>query len=244
MSTSSLISKLQELSKQNQIEIFVPSLGTNLSFKQLSVKQQKDLIKTGLEGVLAGLHLENALNKIIIENNSNPHNFLTIDKAAIAANLRLASFGTVYTFESGEKRDISDLSNRKIIFDQEFTKELDVKGVLKAQVEIPTLFRDTEVNNAQLSVLQNDKNLNVSDAVGTLFVYEIVKYIKSITIGDEVVDLYTVSISDAVKIVESLPVVLNNQIVQFIQSFKANELEFLTFGEEVVAIDARFFTTE
>lgn len=244
MSTSSLIDKLQELSKQNQIEIFVPSIGTYLSFKQLSVKQQKDLIKTGLEGVLAGIHLENALNKIIVENSTATHEFLTIDKVSIAANLRLSSFGVNYSFDNGDKQDISDLSTRRIEFEQDFTQELDLQSTLKVKVSVPTLFRDTDVNNAQLSILKGDKDLNISDAVGTLYIYEVVKYIKSVTVGDETLDFYNISISDAVKVVERLPVTINNQIVQFIQSFKVKETEFLTIGENVVAIDARFFTTE
>lgn len=244
MSALSIIDKLKDISNANLIDVLVPSIGTYIKFRQLSVKQQKDLIKTGLEGVLSGVHLDNVINSIIIENSATPHDFLVVDKLSIAVALRLASFGTKYVQNNDEAIDLAQLQGMSAIFDTEFTKEVNFNGIIKVNLAVPTLKSDTNINQQQLTELKNVKDLNIGDAVGSLYVYEIVKFVQSIEIEDDLVNFSTIPLSAMVKIVESLPATLNNEIIQYIQSFRKQEEAFLTVGDKTVVIDARFFTIE
>lgn len=243
MSTAAIIDKLKEIRDSNLVDVFVPSLGTNIKFKQLSVKQQKDLIKTGLEGALSGIYLDNVINSIITDNSTFSHKFLVTDKISIIVALRAASFGTKYSVDD-ETIDISSILDKKLVFDLQDTKELAFGDKIKVNLAVPTLEKDTSTNNVQINELTNSKDLKVSDAIGSLYVYEVVKFINSIEISGTTVNFNEISPKDAVRVVESLPATLNSEIIKYIQEYRTKEGDFLTVGEKTVSIDARFFALD
>ena len=67
-SPSTLLDKLSKINNENTISIFVPSVGKDVKFKSLNIKQQKDLIKTAMDGAASGATLNQELNSIIIDN--------------------------------------------------------------------------------------------------------------------------------------------------------------------------------
>jgi hypothetical protein len=243
MSTATIIDKLKEIRDSNLVDVFVPSLGTNIKFKQLSVKQQKDLIKTGLEGALSGIYLDNVINSIITDNSTFAHKFLVTDKISIIIALRAASFGTQYSVDD-ETVDISPILGRKLVYDLQEAKELTFSDKIKVNITVPTLEKDTLTNNVQINELTSNKDLKVSDAIGSLYVYEVVKFISGIEISGTVVNFGEISPKDAVRVVESLPATLNSEIIKYIQEYRTKESEFLTIGEKTVLIDARFFALD
>ena len=66
MSVTSILSKLKEINESDLINVHIPSANKNMTFKSISVKQQKDLIKSGMDGALAGITISNVINQIII----------------------------------------------------------------------------------------------------------------------------------------------------------------------------------
>ena len=64
---SSFISKLDKLNDKS-LEVFVPSKNKKVKVKPLTLKQQKDLISSVLDGVKGSLNFSQTLNNIIIDN--------------------------------------------------------------------------------------------------------------------------------------------------------------------------------
>jgi hypothetical protein len=240
MAVSDLLGKLEALNNSNLVEVYVPSQSATVKFKQLSVKQQKDLIKTGLDGALAGATINNAFNEIIETNALDVCTFNVFDKAPIITALRVHAFGGEYT-EGEVKVDMSRLDDRQLVINTPTTGAVVYQNAVSIKLEVPTLKRDTLINNAIITKLKNNQNIEVGDAVGSLYVHEIVKFISSVTVDSDVVDFTTSSTKDCMQVVESLPAKLLTEIVEFIQRFRDQETEFLTIDGTTVALDARMF---
>jgi hypothetical protein len=240
MAVSDLLGKLEALNNSNLVEAYVPSQSSTLKFKQLSVKQQKDLIKTGLDGALAGATINNVLNEIIETNALNACEFNVFDKAPIITALRVHAFGGEYT-EGDVKVDMSKLVDRQLTISTPATGSVVYQNAVVIKLEVPSLKRDTLINNAIISKLKTNQNIEVGDVVGSLYVHEIVKFISSVTVGSDVVDFINSSAKDCMQVVESLPAKLLTEIVEFIQQFRDQETEFLTIDGTTVALDARMF---
>jgi hypothetical protein len=78
-----------------------------------------------------------------------------------------------------------------------------------------------------------------------IYTYELVKYIKSLTVGEDTVQFSEISVRDRIKIVNNLPLSINKQIIEFIQDIKQKEVEVLKVeidGEvHQIDIDVAFF---
>jgi hypothetical protein len=78
-----------------------------------------------------------------------------------------------------------------------------------------------------------------------IYTYEITKYIKSLAVGEDIVQFSDISVRDRVKIVNNLPLSINKQIVEFIQDIKEKETDVLKVeidGEvHQIDIDITFF---
>lgn len=240
MAVSDLLGKLETLNNSNLVEVYVPSQSTIIKFKQLSVKQQKDLIKTGLDGALAGATINNVFNEIIESNALDACDFNVFDKAPIIAALRVHAFGGEYT-EGETKVDMSKLDERQLVILAPTTGSVEYQDAVVIKLEVPSIKRDTAVNNAIITKLKSNQNIEVGDAVGSLYVHEIVKFISSVTVGGDVVDFTKSPAKDCMQVVESLPAKLLTEIVEFIQKFRDQETEFLTIDGTTVALDARMF---
>ena len=243
MSTASIIDKLKEIRDSNLIDVYVPSLGSYVKFKQLSVKQQKDLIKTGLEGALSGIYLDNVINNIIIDNNTSSNKLLVTDKISIIFALRVSSLGTSYRTDNSTI-NLTPIMDKQLIFNLQESKELTFNNLIQVNLNVPTIEKDILTNNSQLTELTGNKELKISDAIGSLYVYEVVKFISSVKIDGDLLSFDSIQPKDMVRIVESLPATLNSEIIKFIQEFRAKENDFLTIDTETVTMDARFFALD
>jgi len=84
----------------------------------------------------------------------------------------------------------------------------------------------------------------ISDAIGNLYIYEIAKYIDSITIGNETINCNLLAVKELVNIIENLPAKLNEEVLNFMSKLRKTEEEFLTVSNNIIIIDSRFFTKE
>lgn len=240
MAVSDLLSKLDALNNNNLVEVYVPSQSKTVEFKQLSVKQQKDLIKTGLDGALAGATINNVFNDIIETNSLEECGFNIFDKAPIITSLRVHAFGGEYT-EGEVKLDLNKLTEKQLVLAAATTGVVAYQDVVTIKLQVPSLKLDTHVNSAIITKLKSNQNVEVGEAVGSLYVHEIVKFISSVTVAGDVVDFAKSSVKDCMQVVESLPAKLLTEIVDFIQQFRDKETEFLTINDTAVTLDARMF---
>jgi hypothetical protein len=248
MSTGNLISKLKEINNSSKVSVFVPSAKKEMSFKQLSVKQQKDLMKTGLDGQLSGLSISNIIKDVIVENSIEKYDFLSTDKVPIVLALRKQSFGETYTFSDGEKDNIVDLSkilSKKLIYKSEYSATIDdADNKLSVKLEVPTLLDDDKFNSYIYSELKKKKDVELSETVGVVYVGEIAKFLKMVSLGEYELDLTTATPKEKISVVENFPVTFNNKILKFIESLRKEELDYATVDGVTVAMDARLFANQ
>jgi hypothetical protein len=242
-SPSSLLEKLSKISNENTISIFVPSANRDIKFKALNIKQQKDLIKTALDGAAAGATLNQALNDIIISNSTEQIDFKVYDRYAIIMALRSASIGDGFKeikLSKILKQCIKNYKEKKF----EENKLIEYHSI-KAQLELPTISRDSKINERFIKfATSRDNSENYGEAVGNLYVYEIIKFIKSIQIDGEegIYEFSNISVKDCIAIVESLPASLNTKIIEYIESIRAIENGFIETENGQIEINAAFFT--
>lgn len=241
MAVNDILGKLKEYSEQNLVDVHVPSINKTVKFKQLSVKQQKDLIKSALDGALSGLTINNVINNIIINNNVDKHDLLVTDKLPIIMTLRVAAMGAKYTDEKDVELDLSDVVQGKLVFDADTETEIDHEGVINVMVAVPTINEDLKINESHHGELKK-KESEISELMGSFYVYEIVKFVRSITIEEDVIDFSKIKTSEKIQIVESLPAKLNSKIIDFIQQFRQAENTYMTVNDVQISMDARLFS--
>lgn len=241
MAATDILSKLQEYNNTNLVEVHVPSFGGVIKFRQLSVKQQKDLIKTALDGALSGLTLNNIINHIVVDNSTVKHKFLVTDKLPVIMALRTAAMGTSYTTESDEVVDLSSIINAKLVFSKDSAVTINHEDVIKVVATVPTIAEDIKINETHLNELKK-KQSEISDLLGSFYVYEITKFISTIEIEEDVIDFSKIKLSEKLQIVESLSAKLNSKIIEFIQQFRQTENTFMTVDDVQISVDARLFS--
>lgn len=249
MSVNNILSKLKEINDLNLVPVYVPSAGKSISFKPISVKQQKDLIKSGLDGTLSGITISNTINQIILDNSVENHSFVVTDKYPIIIALRRQSFGSEVIIKQEDKQikfDLDKIVSKKLVYSSSDEHIIELTGTsLKAHLTLVSLEDDIKINNIQLDKTRKNKDEELSETVGSLFIYEIVKFISKIEIDEEsVVEMSKIPIKDRLTIVENLPATLNNIILEYIQQFRKEETEYITVDGEILPIDARLFSKE
>lgn len=248
MSISSILSKLNDLNNSNLISVYVPSAKKEMQFKPLSVKQQKDLIKSGLDGALAGITISNIIGEIILDNSVDKYDFLVTDKLPILLALRKQSFDNIFTLKEGDEEiefNLDDILKNELNYS--FDTQVEIKlanSEVVAHVDVIKIQDDIKINQYQLEKLRKNKDEAISETVGSMFIYEIIKFVTKILIGNDTLDLTTLPIKDRLTVIESVPVTLNNSILEYIQQFRKEEAEYVTIDGKVLPIDARLFAKE
>jgi hypothetical protein len=248
MSVSSILSKLNELNNSNLVSVYVPSADKNMQFKPLSVKQQKDLIKSGLDGYLSGITISNVIGEIILDNSVENYEYLVTDKLPILLALRKQAFGNIFILkedDSETKFDLDDILGKELTysFDTQVQIKLANSDVI-AHVDVVKIKDDIKINQFQLEKLRKNKEEVISETVGSMFIYEIVKFVTKIIIGKDELDLNNLPIKDRLTIIELVPVTLNNSILEYIEKFRKEELNYVTINDKTLPIDARLFAKD
>ena len=253
----SILAGINELNKQQIQKVYIPSIGEEINFKPLTIKQQKHILSSGVDTNIENMSFSNTMNDIILENClASKSKIKSIDKPLILLQLRQKAVDDIvkitnddveYTFSIQEKVDeIKKKFKEKI----ETSFEIQVSGVT-IKGSAPNLTTDTKYNKQfTKSVKKNSTGrLALTDVVGDIYIHEIVKYVDVVSLGGNTIDMSDgVSISQSVEIFESLPMSISNVIANKIKNIR--EVENLsttneTFPDDVqVGIDASLFTGE
>ena len=248
MSVGNILSKLQEFNNSNLISVYVPSAGKKMTFKALSVKQQKDLIKTGLDGALAGVTITNIINQIVLDNSTEKYNFLSTDKIPIILALRKHSFGSIAVIKEEDSEisfDLDDILTHDLDFPFKNEETIVMNDAnITTTVAVVSLLDDIKINEFQLDKLRKNKDGELSDTIGSLFIYEIVKFVTKLEVNSSEIDLRTLPVKDRLTVVENIPASMNNLILGYIQKFRKMEMDYITVGGNVLPIDARLFSSD
>lgn len=236
------IQDLESINKTNNISIKVPTSSKSLKFKLISVAQHKELLKSAFEGYEGVIRSSVIFNDIITSSCESEYEFSLLDRAPILLKLREASIGGDVTINS-EKYNISDLAEQTDKFDAQNVYEC---NGIEVELKVPTLARDTKVSEKVISEFHKLSDADKeTESINLVLSYEIIKYIESVKLNDSVFVFDEYNLYECKKLVDALPLKLNNMIIEFITAFRDHENSSLTFNDgTILEIDASFLSSE
>jgi len=239
----SFIDELKQLSDSDCFKVFVPSISKLVNFKAFSIKQQKDLMKSILDGVEGTVSMYKVFNEIIFENSLEDIDFTIYDRNKILVDLRKQCISEVIKIEDRDY-SLNDLADFDFTFDKE--KEYIYKGIT-AMIKLPSLREDTTITEKSIvefgKFASEDKK--IGNSLSILLVYELMKFIDTLKIEDTVINFGEISAYDRKSIIDNLPLKLINDILEYIADFKEFEQSLFTFSDGTkLVIDAGFLSNE
>lgn len=225
--------KLLDINVNENVNVFVPSLGETVGCKPFTVPQQKEVIKSTLNGIKGNITLPRVFNNIVLENLQTDKVPLIVDRNAILVQLRIMSLGTVIYDDSGEKTDLQFKEEELPIPSSTTINDSGITVTLS----IPTVKKDNEYIN----ILEGREYETAGDIVNDLYIFEVAKYIDKIEFQGQAA---SPSVKDSIVLVNKLPLSLNDKILQYIKTVKDYENTVLTAENgSPVSLNARFFNT-
>lgn len=255
-SYKNLLASINELNDKDTLNVYVPSTGDDVQFSPLTVKQQKLLLSSSVDTDFENLSFMNAINDIIQANCKQNIQILTTDKPLIVLQLRKHAIGNSIKIEDDgniHEIDLEQHISACKLSDSTTPNNLEVNhDIIKITCTVPDISTDTKYNKQFTKKVQKPKSkekLKVTDVIGDIYVSELVKYISSITIEDDVITPgVDVNISDMINVFESLPMQVSNKLAGVVKEARKYEVACLTpenLPEGVsISIDAGLFTTE
>lgn len=237
-STSDFISKLSQLKKD--FKVFIPSAKKEVTATQITLKQQKDIISTAVNGVLGALQFTKAVNDLI-EENIEGDEFYTFDRVPALLALRVESLGDKIKDDNGEIVSLTptlELAKKSPKF--KLSKKISLDSI-KIDLRLPTLKEETIVLKKCILEIDKLNTEDLSQAMGLIYIFELIKTIKAVTVEDETVDFDNLKVVDRVKIIEQLPLDLYNDITDFLLQVSQYEKSLLNVGDSTITIDASLF---
>jgi hypothetical protein len=243
---SDILKQLEALSTTAGISVYIPSLKKAVRFKNINLKQQKDLLKSTIDDTLTKLSFTTKFYSIIQENATDVldvNKLYTFDRSAIALALR--ANGLSATFNNINLNDII-AQTQTINVDLETLKASIGIQDLTIELEAPTLGVDRDINLTTTARLKNVSDKDVKTLIGELFVHEIVKFIKLITFktesGEQSVNFSELKVDDKISVTEQLPSTATNKILDFIRTYRAFENKFTSLNNVSIDVDSSFFS--
>lgn len=235
----SIINVLKELDSNNSFSVFLPSLNASAKFKQLNTEQFKRILKTIIDSPVYNTEFITTFNSLIkeniIDNNINIDNLTIFDKLSILIKTRIECISPEYnfTFTDEERNDLNLTETSHTVNLAEHynnfisnVPHVDTQTITHEDYTIicnlPTL--DTE-NKLEKELHKNIK-LEISTpeelrtTLGDTFINEISKYIRKIEVRGTEVDFNDLLFKMRVKVVEQLPSIIINKILQYIENYK------------------------
>lgn len=231
---------------------------TTHKFKQLTSNHLKDLVKTIVDSPLTQVEFNTTLFKIMQKSSVNDkETFLSknvLDRLLFCIATRAYSLSETFTIVKEDDTKfvvnlatISEKLNKFITEKAESLKDkTQTKNTITVTYGIPSLKVDTQVNNE----FYKNKNFDVENTdelrkvLGETFITEIAKCLKTASINDKQINFNDLSFNERLKILETLPASLTQQIIEYIEEYKKNLEECLRVTEDVILpVDGSLFTS-
>lgn len=238
---SNILKELQSVEDDSVIDVFVPSVNRLVKFKPLSVKQHHEILKCSIDGVLGSIKLSTIFNKIIIDNSLESIDFTVYDTEWILLKLRMANVGEHITIKE-QIYNLNDLTRNNKSFN--YKEEISYKDII-VQLSVPKIKQDIEISEACYKDFSKGKieDRLVSETVSSMLSYEVIKFINSVTVNSLTVNFDSITTVDKRKILENLPLPINNMITNYITKYRDHEQVSYTFQDSTsLSIDGDFLT--
>lgn len=236
---NSFLADLKSLTNKEKVKIKVPSINKFVEFKPLTVKQQKDALKANLSGTTGSILFLSTVNDIIEENSEEDIEFTIQDRAYVILQLRNSALGEKYTL----KDKVLTLSINYAPIKELPSMTVEQSGI-KLILEVPTLKKDSFITNKCVQEVKNKQIEDLGEVVDVLYVYEIMKFIKTVVFNENEIDFENLSIKDKKEIINLLPLSLNKQILQKVSEIKSYDKNYLVVEGEELSLDVSLLTSD
>ena len=258
------IQALNEISEIFKVDVWIPSKQSYLQFKEIDTKQQKDMLASAMDSsvyntTFIGVFYE-ILKQNILEKDKTIIDDLTIyDKASIAIYLK-NQISNELNVIFDDKNNISAKINLNNIIGKfkayktpknEIIKIVNKNVSLAIEVSLPTVLveiqHDKQMSKNYKKSNQVKNNDDVKNIISDAFIVETSKYIRKIWINDSEVDLNSEIIDQKLKIIEKMPSVIVQKVLEQISKWKKEIDDILIVEHEdykkVIGIDSLLFLT-
>ena len=234
-----LLSVLEDIQDKNTVEIKVPTTGTKCIFKKISVNQQKNILKSAVDMSLPELQFLLQINKILTENQVTDIPLHITDRMAAIIELRVATLGGKIDSSITSSSEDVDITSHIKSFKKIKLPASQLKHTFKHEdftvtCQVPTLDEDTEINLACLKEIHGSLKTEegLKESIGEVFVYEIIKYIKTVSFTDSEetpvnIPFDTLSYKQRITIFEKLPMGISMKLSKYITSLRDFDDKFL-----------------
>lgn len=242
-----ILKELDSLSVEDSIEVFVPSLQQNVKFKKLTLKQQKDLLKTSIDENLVKLAFNILLNSIIAENiidKVDVNSLYTLDRAAIAVSIRAKSLDSKYKAAEDKEINLNELVNlySTLSLDKAKLQQVTQDNNFTVLLGAPSLSVDKELSTYAINRMKSAPTNDLKLIVGELVIYELIKFIRSLKIQDKEIAFGALTVKERISIAEKLPSTITNKIFDFVKQYRDIETQYVKLDDTIIDIDGNFFT--
>lgn len=205
----SAINAIDNINNSYSYGVFIPSLGREVQFHQMTTSQQKAFIKntmaagnTGTSSLIYATH--NLLKENCAEKDIDVDEFTVVDKLVACTMIRIMSVGsqitvTVGADEEKKKPGFNVNINLMNLYDKmvntyksvEFTPVIKVDNCpFTVEIGLPTVGDEFRIEQdaqekTKKRIDEHSSQNEVASTFGELFIQEIVKYIRSITIASK-----------------------------------------------------------
>lgn len=195
---------------------------TNIEILPLTLSQQKKIMEYSYEGYLAVIYFNSIIYDILKENVQTDAPLDTIDRVCACIALR-CHLGKEYQYEG----NIIDIEKH---IEKNKTIEIDIQPTtishenIVFNVELPTLETDNKINKL-LVTKYNNKKPTTSQLISDLYVYEILKFIKSFTFNEKTINVDN-NYTETLKLLYQLDTVYFDKIIEYINEVREKEQLF------------------
>lgn len=237
---NTILNVLDTINKEVNVSVYVPSLKREVKFKSTNTGQQKALLKAAVDNPVFQTRFTIALYNLIAENCTEPdivNKLTTIDSAAIAIQLRIATTGTQHVIAQNGKKYTIDLAP---IVEKFKTFESLEPGVINeapftVNVGMPLFVEQYNLEKQLREKALNDQQIisaQLTDTIGDAFVGEVSKFIKEITVfhnnAETVLDYKTLSYTKRHAVLEKLPSTLIKNVLRYMEKYVIKQKDILT----------------
>jgi hypothetical protein len=254
-------------SNELDFESLLQELGDNskklvkgeFEFTELTMQDQRKITNIGFNPIEIPVKMSNIHNEYIkgsvnyAEDLANVAKTVTVDiKPFLIVQLRHLTLGDKYV-----DSDSKGVFTLREVMAEDFDKKVEPEVIkfndFVIHLEVPTIEKDTSLNNQLLVELSKYKPNSIKDddygKIADIYqMYEIMKYITEIEFNGNVFDFSMAALNKKTKVINSLPQRVVVDINDYIEKVKANETVALTMindetqEESTMSIDSLFYS--
>lgn len=225
--------------------------------KPLTTLQLKDLVKSAVDSPLTQAAFNSTATKVfsesLVENTGFQLN--VIDRLIFLLETRINSFSAIREVEQEDKT--ITINYREVL--TKLRKELTAKlispqsateGKVTVHYGVPYISTELKMNeelykNVDFEIKDTEELRKV---IGDAFINEIAKSVDAVIVTkstdqQSIMDLSKLSFKERIKIIESLPASLIQQIINYIEKYKKVIEKCITVDGYIIPIDSTLFST-